>query len=77
MLTFVPQKAHTKLKIRMSKTSESEDLKTKIEESGPAAQYEEMKRRSGYRFLLDNSTFKNHAPTVKDLVAHALKTFDD
>lgn len=72
-LSFTPQKVQTKIKVRMSKTAESEDLRDKIEQSGVAVEYQEKGSSGKYRIAVANDKFKEHAADIKGLVSLALK----
>ena len=74
--TFRPQKAQTKIGIKMSKTAESEDLKSKIEQGGLTVEYKEKGKGGGYRIAVDNDKFKGHAADIKALVELGLKAIE-
>jgi len=68
-LSFTPARSHTKIRIRMDKTTESEDLKTQIENAGVEVQYLETAKGSGiYQLSVDNEKFKDYSASVKELV---------
>ncbi len=75
-LAFTPQKAQTKIRIRMSKTAECRELKSKIEQSGLAVEFKEQGRSSRYRIAVDNDKFKSHAADIKALVELGLKAIE-
>jgi hypothetical protein len=71
-LTATPQKVQTKIKVRMSKTAASEELKSKIEQSGLSIDYREAGEASRYRLAVDNDEFKDHAADIRALVSLGL-----
>lgn len=75
-ISFNPQKIQTKVHIRMVKTSESEDLKDKMEQNGLEVVYQEHGKSSRYRIAVDNFKFKDNAADIKAMVALGLKGID-
>jgi hypothetical protein len=73
-LTFVPQKAQTKIRIYMTKTAESEDLKGKILHAGVAVDYKEKANKSRYKIAVENEKFNDSAVDIKALVKLGLES---
>jgi hypothetical protein len=73
-LYFVPQKARTKLGIKMSRTAACDDLENKIQAAGLEVHYDE---RRGYLFSIENGKFGDCVDAIKGLVALGVKQWAD
>jgi hypothetical protein len=74
LISFTPRKADTRIKVKMSKTADSEDLKAEIENAGIKVRYDEAAKGGAcYRLFMDYEKFEGVSSSVRKLISLAVK----